>query len=143
MEMIQVANPGADVAAIRSRLVEAADQVISRGSYILGKEVEQFEERFAGRLGVLGAVWVASGTDALTLGLLALGVLPGDEVVTVSHTAGAMVASILMIGAIPVLVDVEPETYCLDPTKLEKAVGPRTRAIIAVHLYGHPAGMGA
>jgi dTDP-4-amino-4,6-dideoxygalactose transaminase len=66
----------------------------------------------------------------------------GDEVITVSHTAGATVAAIRMIGAIPVLVDIEPQTYCLDPAQLERAIGPRTKAIIAVHLYGHPADMG-
>ena len=74
---------------------------------------------------------------------LGLGVNAGDEVITVSHTAGPTVAAIRMIGAIPVLIDVEECSYCIDPDKIERAIGPRTRAIIAVHLYGHPANMAA
>jgi dTDP-4-amino-4,6-dideoxygalactose transaminase len=87
-------------------------------------------------------VGVASGTDALALALLALDVQPGDEVVTVSHTAGPTVAAIRMIGAVPVLIDVEPDTLCLDPAYLEDAYGSLCKAVIAVHLYGHPANMG-
>jgi dTDP-4-amino-4,6-dideoxygalactose transaminase len=87
-------------------------------------------------------VGVASGTDALALALQALEVRERDEVITVSHTAGATAAAIRMIGAIPVLVDIEPRTYCLDPAQLERAAGPRTKAIVAVHLYGHAADMG-
>jgi dTDP-4-amino-4,6-dideoxygalactose transaminase len=89
------------------------------------------------------AIGVASGTDALVIALLGLGVTPGDEVITVSHTAGPTVAAIRMIGAIPVLVDIEPDSYCLDPAALAAAIGPRTRAILAVHLYGNMARMDA
>ena len=113
--------------------------VVERGSFILGPEVARFEEAMAARLGLPGAVGVASGTDALVLALVALGIGPGHEVITVSHTAGPTVAAIHMVGAIPVLVEVEADTFCLDPASLEAAVGPLTKAIIAVHLYGHPA----
>ena len=89
------------------------------------------------------AVGVGSGTDALILALKALDIGPGDEVVTVSHTALATAAAIIATGATPVLIDVDPNYYTLDPAGLEKAVGPRTRAVIAVHLYGQPADMDA
>ncbi len=120
----------------------AVAQVLDRGEYILGPLVTNFEQELASRLGVTAAVGVASGTDALALALQALDVRERDEVITVSHTAGATAAAIRMIGAIPVLVDIEPQTYCLDPAQLERAVGPRTKAIVAVHLYGHAADMG-
>jgi dTDP-4-amino-4,6-dideoxygalactose transaminase len=141
-ERIPIADPGSDLAPIREKILAAVAQVIDQGEYILGPIVSNFERELAARLGVAAAVGAASGTDALALGLQALGVRVGDEVITVSHTAGATVAAIRMIGATPVLIDIEPETYCLDPAKLEQALSPRTRAIIAVHLYGHPADMG-
>ena len=86
---------------------------------------------------------MASGTDALVLAMLAAGVVAGDEVITVSHTAGPTVAAIRMIGAIPVLIDVMPDTHCMNPAKIAGAVEPRSKAIIPVHLYGHPADMEA
>jgi dTDP-4-amino-4,6-dideoxygalactose transaminase len=138
---VPLADPGADAAPLREEILAATGRVLDRGWYVLGEEVAGFEQRIASRLGVPGAVGVASGTDALVLALLALGIGAGDEVITVSHTAGPTVAAIRIVGAIPVLVDIELETYCLDPTTLEKAVGPRTKAIIAVHLYGHPAAL--
>jgi dTDP-4-amino-4,6-dideoxygalactose transaminase len=141
MKSIGIANPAADLAPLRKQLLAAIARVIETGTYILGPEVEAFEKQLAARLGVGGAVGVGSGTEALVLALLAAGVEPGDEVITVSHTAGATVAAVQMIGAIPVLVDIEDETYCLDPNSLEGAMGPRTRAIISVHLYGHPANL--
>ena len=138
-ERIPLANPAADLASLRQAIVAAVTRVIGEGSYILGPEVSAFECQMASRLGVAGTVGVASGTDALVLALLAVGVGPGDEVITVSHTAGPTVAAICMTGAIPVLIDIEEDTFCLDPARLTSALGPRTRAIIAVHLYGHPA----
>jgi dTDP-4-amino-4,6-dideoxygalactose transaminase len=88
-------------------------------------------------------VGVASGTDALVLAMLGVGGNAGDEVITVSHTAGPTAAANRMIGAIPVLIEVEESSYCIDPDKIERAIGPRTRAVVAVHLYGHPANMAA
>lgn len=141
-DRVPFADPGSDLAPIREEIIAAVAQVVDHGQYILGAFVDNFERELAARLGVAAAVGVASGTDALALGLQALGVREGDEVITVSHTAGATVAAIRMIGAIPVLIDIEPETYCLDPAKLEQALSPRTKAVVAVHLYGHPADMG-
>jgi dTDP-4-amino-4,6-dideoxygalactose transaminase len=143
---IPLADPRHDLADQRDRIIEAVASVIDSGSYILGKEVTSIEQALASRLGTSGSVGVGCGTDALVLGLLAAGVGPGDEVVTVSHTAGATVAAIQMIGAVPVLVDIAPDTYCMDAHQLEGAIGPRSRAILPVHLYGHPAdvsGIGA
>jgi dTDP-4-amino-4,6-dideoxygalactose transaminase len=136
---IPLADPLADQLHLRAEIMEAIARVIDGGRYILGPEVAAFEARMAQLLRSAGAVGVGCGTDALVLALLAAGVAPGDEVITASHTAGPTVAAISMIGAIPVLVDIDPESYCLDPVTLEAAHGPRTRAIVPVHLYGHPA----
>ena len=118
-------------------------RVVDGGSYILGAEVNAFERALAADIGMTEAVGVASGTDALTLALLAVGVAAGDEVITVSHTAGPTVAAIHMAGATPVLVDVEEDGFCIDPATIEPAISPRTRAILPVHLYGHPANLDA
>jgi len=141
LSLVPLADPAADLARHREAILAAIGGVIDRGAYILGPEVARFEELMAERLGVPGAVGVASGTDALVLALVALGIGAGDEVITVSHTAGPTVAAIRMVGAVPVLVEVDPETFCLDPKALAAAVAPRTKAVIAVHLYGHPAAL--
>src|SRR5439155_8638942 len=104
-------------------------------------EVSAFEEEFAANCGTRHAVGVSSGTSALHLALLALGIGPGDEVVTVPFTFVATVAAVLYTGARPVLVDVDPETLTLDPEHLERAITPRTRAILPVHIHGQPADM--
>jgi dTDP-4-amino-4,6-dideoxygalactose transaminase len=138
---VPLANPAADLKPIRREIDQAITKILDNGAYILGPAVAAFEEEMVGHLGVAAAIGVGSGTDALVLALLGVGVGVGDEVITVSHTAGATVAAIRMIGAIPVLVDIEPDTYCIDPTLLEAARGPRLKAVVAVHLYGHPADM--
>lgn len=143
---IRLSDPRADLADSRDDILAAIAKVVDSGQYILGPQVDEFERRMASQLGAAGTVGVASGTDALVLGLLALGVTPGDEVITVSHTAGPTVAAIRMTGAVPVLIDIDLENFCLDPAALEAAIGPRTKAILPVHLYGHPAdldGIGA
>ena len=140
-DRVAFADPGADLAPIRQNILSAIAEVVDRGEYILGPSVAKFERELAARLGVAAIVGVASGTDALALALKALGVHQGDEVITVSHTAGATVAAIRTIGATPVLIDIDPETYCLDPAKLEAARSPWSKAIVAVHLYGQPADM--
>lgn len=137
--MIPIANPLAGYLASRAEIDEAVRRVLASGRYILGPEVEAFEAEFAAYIGVRFAVGVASGTDALVLALRAAGIGPGDEVVTVSHTAVATVAAIELAGATPVLVDIEPDHYTLDPARLEAAISPRTKAVIPVHLYGQPA----
>lgn len=129
-------------AAIADELESAVQRVLRSGWYILGPEVEAFEAEFATWLGLPGgshAVGVNSGTDALHLALRACGVGPGDDVMTVSHTAVATAAAITLAGARPVFVDIDPATYTLDPARLVNALTPQTRAIIPVHLYGQPA----
>jgi dTDP-4-amino-4,6-dideoxygalactose transaminase len=138
-----MADPRSDLAPLRDEIVGAVARVVDGGAYVLGPEVASFEEKFAARLGMPGAVGVASGTDALVLGLLSVGVAAGDEVITVSHTSGATVAAIRIVGAVPVLVDIDAATYCLDANLLKDAISPRTKAILPVHLYGHPADLAA
>lgn len=140
---VPVADPGGESRSLRAEISAALMRVVDSGRYILGPEVVAFEKALASNVGVAEAVGVASGTDALVLALLAAGVVAGDEVITASHTAGPTVAAIRMIGAIPVLIDVEVSSYCIDPDKVEPAIGPRTRAVLAVHLYGHPANISA
>jgi dTDP-4-amino-4,6-dideoxygalactose transaminase len=125
--------------AIRGEIDAAIQRVVSNTSFILGKEVDDFEKAFAAYSGVREAVGVASGTAALHLALVAHGIGPGDEVITTAHTFIATAEPISMTGAKPVFVDIDPRTYNLDPQRVEEAITPRTRAIIAVHLYGNPA----
>ncbi|MBM3789680.1 MAG: DegT/DnrJ/EryC1/StrS family aminotransferase [Acidobacteria bacterium] len=126
-------------AEIRSEVEAALSAILARGSFILGEEVSAFEREFAEWCGTAHAVGVASGTDALRLALTASGIGPGDEVITVSHTAVATVAAVHLAGASPVFVDVDPFRCTLDPARLEAAITPQTRAIVPVHLYGCPA----
>jgi len=128
-------------ARLRAEIDAATARVLAGGWYILGPEVSAFEAEFAAYLGAGHAVGVASGTDAVLLALRALGVGPGDEVITVAHTAVATVAAIALAGATPCFVDIDTATYTLDPGRLEAAITPRTRAIVPVHLYGAPADM--
>jgi dTDP-4-amino-4,6-dideoxygalactose transaminase len=121
----------------------AIGRVLAKGHFILGEEVVAFESQFAAMSGVNHAVGVNSGTTALVLGLLAMGIGAGDEVITVAHTFIATAEAISMVGATPVFVDIDPNRGLMDPAKLEAAITPRTKAIIPVHLYGHPADMDA
>jgi UDP-2-acetamido-2-deoxy-ribo-hexuluronate aminotransferase len=117
--------------------------VLDHGQYILGPEVRELESRLAARVGAKHCIACASGTDALLLALMALGVGPGDEVITAPFTFFATGEMIALLGAVPVFVDIDPVTYNLDPLKIEAAVTPRTRAIMPVSLYGQPAEMDA
>jgi len=141
--MIPCANPAAQYLASKAAIDAAVARVLERGWYVLGDEVRAFEAEFAAHVGVAHGVGVGNGTDAVLLALRALGVKQGDEVVTVAHTAVATVAAIELTGATPVLVDIDPVTFSIDPSKLEAVLGPRTKAIVAVHLYGHPADLDA
>ena len=137
--MIPCADPHAGYLAHRQEIEAAIARVLESGRYVLGPEVAAFEQELAAYVGVRHAIGVGSGTEALHLALRACGVGAGDEVVTVAHTAVATVAAIELAGAIPVLVDIDASTYTLDPGRLEAAIGARTKAVIAVHIYGQPA----
>lgn len=139
--VIPWASPLAQYHAHRDAVQTAITRVLEGGTYVLGEEVVSFERTFADYCGVANGVGVGSGTDALILALRALGIGPGDEVITVSHTAVATVAAVLASGATPVLVDVDPIYYTIDPARIEAAITPRSKAIIAVHIYGQPAEM--
>ncbi len=141
--MIPCANPHAQYAVRREAIDAAVAQVLEKGRYILGVETESFEREFAEYLGVRYAIGVGSGTEALHLALRACNIGPGDEVITVSHTAVATVAAIELCGATPVLADIEPETLTIDPERIQPLIGPRAKAIIPVHLYGQPAELDA
>ena len=117
--------------------------VLAHGQYILGPEVAELEERLAARTGSAHCVSCSSGTDALLIALMALGVGPGDEVVTTPFTFVATVETIALAGATPVLVDIDPRTYNLDPARLGEAITPRTKAVMPVSLYGQCAEMDA
>ncbi len=141
--MIAWASPLAQYRAHEDAIRAALTRVLESGVYVLGSEVETFERSFAEYCRATDAVGVGSGTDALILALRALGIGPGDEIITVSHTAVATVAAVLATGATPVLVDVDPTYYTLDPSGIEAVLTPRSKAVIAVHLYGQAADMDA
>ncbi|MBV6466419.1 MAG: dTDP-3-amino-3,4,6-trideoxy-alpha-D-glucose transaminase [Anaerolineales bacterium] len=126
---------------IRDEILAAVSNVFESTQFVLGKEVAAFEEEFAAFSGAKHGIAVNSGTSALHLALLAAGVGPGDEVITVPCTFVATVAAVEYTGAKPVFVDVDPVTYTMDPSKIEAAITPRTKAIVPVHLYGNPADM--
>ncbi len=127
--------------AIKDEVLSAVAGVFESTQFVLGKEVAAFEEEFAAFSGVRHGIAVNTGTSALHLALLAAGVGPGDEVITVPCTFVATVAAITYAGATPVFVDVDPVTYTMDPAQIEGAITPRTKAILPVHLYGNPCEM--
>ena len=139
--MVPLVDLRAQYEAIREELDPAVLRVLGSGSYVQGGEVRLLEEEFAAYCGAKHAIAVNSGTSALHLALLAAGIGPGDEVITVAHTFVATVAAILYTGAVPILVDIDPKTFAIDAERIEKVITPRTRAIIPVHLYGHPTDM--
>ncbi|HEV3052827.1 MAG TPA: DegT/DnrJ/EryC1/StrS family aminotransferase [Longimicrobium sp.] len=126
---------------LRDEILPAMDGVMSRAQFILGDDVARFEEEFAAFCGARHCVGVASGLDALQLALRAVGVGPGDEVITAANTFIASALAITHAGATPVLVDVRTDDFNLDPQAVERAITPRTKAILPVHLYGQPARM--
>lgn len=141
-EPVYFARPSASYRARHVEIDAAIQRVLDGHVYIMGDEVKAFEEEFAAFTGATYAIGVANGTDALHLSLRALGIGAGDEVITTAHTAVATAAAIEMAGATPVFVDIDLTTFGLDPSKVEAAITPKTRAILPVHLYGHPVDMG-
>ena len=128
---------------LKPELDAAIQRVLDRGQFILGPEVEALEREIADYCGTRHAVGVASGTDALELSLRACDIGPGDEVITTAFSFFATAEAILTVGATPVFVDIESATSTLDPAQIEPALGPKTKAILPVHLYGHPCRMEA
>lgn len=147
--IIPQANPGAGYRALRTEIDAAVARALGSGWYVLGAEGRGFEAAFAAWLGRAHAVGCGNGTDALALALRALGIGPGCAVATVSHTAVATVAAIEMAGAVPVLLDIDPLHYTMDPAELEAVLAcppaglPPVRAVIPVHLYGQAADIDA
>jgi dTDP-4-amino-4,6-dideoxygalactose transaminase len=135
--MIPISKP-----LIGSEEKAAVEEVMASGMLAQGPRVAAFEEAFADYVGVDQAIAVASGTEAIRLGLLALGVGPNSEVIVPAFTFVATATAVMMTGATPVIVDVEADTFCMDPVKAAAAVTGKTKAVMPVHLYGHPADMG-
>jgi dTDP-4-amino-4,6-dideoxygalactose transaminase len=139
--MIPFLDLQAQYNTIRQEIGAAIAEVLESGQFVLGEEVTAFEREFAAYCGAAHGIAVNSGTSALHLALLAAGVGPGDEVITVPFTFVATAAAIHYCGARPVFVDIDPRSYTLDVNRLEEAITARTKAILPVHLYGQPADM--
>lgn len=138
---LNLADPRGEYRLLQEELDDAVARVLASGRYILGPEVEALESECASYLGTTHCVGVSSGTDAIVAALLAMGVGPGDEVVTTAFSFFATAGGILRTGATPVFVDIEEGGFNLDPEHVRKAVTKRTRAVLAVHLFGHTARM--
>lgn len=126
---------------IKPEVDAAVQRIMDSGQFILGKEVGELECQIAGYLGAKYAIGCASGTDALQIAMMALGIGAGDEVITTPFTFVATTETIVLLGAKPVYVDIDPKTFNIDPARIEAAITPRTKAIIPVHLYGQAADM--
>ena len=140
--MIPFSDPFASYKRHKKEVDEAVRRVLDSGWYVLGNEVKSFEEEFSAFHGEeFDAIGVANGTDAISLCLRTLGLGPGDEIITTSHTAVATIAGIEQAGCSPVFADIDLTTRCIDPKSIEKRLKDKTRAIMPVHIYGQPAEM--
>ena len=139
--MIPISDTKKQYLSIKKEIDEAIQDVLNKSWFILGENVAAFEKEFATYLGAKYAVGVSSGTEAIHLALRACGIQNGDEVITVSNTTVPTVCGITSAGAIPVFVDIDSETYNMDPGQIENIISPRTKAILPVHLYGQAADM--
>ena|SRR3989338_3669891 len=140
-KMIKFVDLNRQYQSIKTEVDQAIFQVLQRGDFILGQDVTEFEKEFSAYIGTKYSVGVASGYDALTLSLMALGLKPGDEVIAPANTFVATVLGAAHLGARVILVDIDPKTYNLDPNLLEEAITPKTKVILPVHLYGQPCPM--
>jgi dTDP-4-amino-4,6-dideoxygalactose transaminase len=138
---IQMVDLTSQYKKIKTEIDEALHRVLDSGMYILGKEVGEFEAASAKYLGTKHAIGCASGTDALQVAMMALEIGPGDEVITTPFTFVATTETIVLLGAKPVYVDIDPLTYNIDPAAIAAAITPNTKALLPVHLYGHAADM--
>jgi dTDP-4-amino-4,6-dideoxygalactose transaminase len=141
MSLIPVSAPLRRALLLEQELTEAFRAVLKKGNYILGEEVDDFEKEYARFTNRKHCIAVANGTDALILSLKALDIGEGDEVITTAHSAVATAASICLAGATPIFGDIEPLYRCICPSEIKKLITNRTKAIIPVHIYGHPANM--
>ncbi len=141
--MIPVIDLKVQHEALAAEIMEVLSGIVAAGAFVGGPQLEAFEREWAAFCGADHAIGVGSGTDAVRFALMGTGVGAGDEVVTVPFTFVATLEAILQAGAKPILVDVDPGTYTLDPGRLEAAITPKTRALLPVHLYGQPADMEA
>jgi dTDP-4-amino-4,6-dideoxygalactose transaminase len=139
--MISLVDLTAQYHSIKKEIDEAVLSTLESGHFILGPQVARFEESIAAYLGVKHAIGLASGTDALVIALRALNIGEGDEVIIPAYTFFATAGTVMSVGAKPVIVDVDPQSYQIDVSKIEAAITPKTKAIIPVHLYGLPAEM--
>jgi UDP-2-acetamido-2-deoxy-ribo-hexuluronate aminotransferase len=140
---IPLADVAADWAPIRAAVLNRIAAILEHGQFIMGPEVAELEAELGRRGGARNAIACSSGTMALQLALMALGVRPGHEVILPSFTFAAPLEAVLIVGARPVLVDVDPHTYTIDPGAVRDQITPKTRAVIGVSLYGHPADYGS
>jgi len=139
--MIPMVNLKAQYAEIKDEVERGLAETIANCSFILGPNVQAFEQETAAYLGVKHAIGVASGTDALHLALIAEGIGQGDEVITTAFTFIATAEAIKYVGAVPVFVDIDPKTFNISPQAIEQAITPKTKAVMPVHLFGQPADM--
>jgi dTDP-4-amino-4,6-dideoxygalactose transaminase len=138
---IPIFTPVRQYLNLKDEIDSAISRVLNRGNFILGNEVMEFERKIAEYLGVKHAIGVASGTDALQIALMAIGLKPGDEVITTPFTFVATAEAIALLGGKPVYVDIDKKTYNINPELIEEKITEKTKAIIPVHLYGQPAEM--
>ena len=136
--MLFFANPRSEYIYLKKKIDSKIKKVLNINSYILGKEVEKFEKNFSDYLGVNYSVGVSNGTDAIILALQAINIKKGDEIITTSHTAFATIAAIVDVGAVPVFIDINENDFTIDVSKIENKITKKTKAIIAVHIYGNP-----
>jgi dTDP-4-amino-4,6-dideoxygalactose transaminase len=139
--MIRMRDFEEEFKSMEEEIRQAVERVLNSGWFVLGDEVKEIEKEFSRYIGTKYAAGVNSGTDALLISLMALGIKSGDEVITVSHTTTPTALSIILSGASPVFVDISPDTYTMDISQVERKITKKTKAIIPVHLYGNPADM--
>jgi UDP-2-acetamido-2-deoxy-ribo-hexuluronate aminotransferase len=143
MKKIQMVDLQGQYAPIKDQINDSLQEIMNTSAYINGPEVKMFQKELEEYLGVKHVIPCANGTDALQIAMMGLGLKPGDEVITADFTFAATVEVIALLQLTPVLVDVDPETFNIDPEAIKKAITPKTKAIVPVHLFGQPADMDA